>query len=414
MTAQATLDEYREQCRAWLGTQRLSKYDRTETPIEDPDDVAVFRAMSIEEERELLHDGMAWQREKFDAGYGAISWPTEFGGAGLTVSHERAFQDEECCFQVPSSHESLRITVNLAAPTLREVGTQWQQDRFLRSFLRCDELVCQLFSEPNAGSDLAGVATMARQDADEWVVNGTKVWASGAQFASWGVLVARTDPDVPKHRGLTAFLLPMDSPGVEVRPIRQMSGGASFNEVFLTDVRVSDDLRLGVVGQGWSVALTMLQFERAQSGSKAGVGGSLEQLLTLARGVDRVRDPVVRQRIVQVYTHERLRAITRQRAEDARRRGEGSGPEGSIGKLAWSQGLTAIGDVAALLLGPLVIADTGQRGTYAWSEHLLGAPGFRIAGGTDEVQRNIIAERVLGLPPEPRADRDRPWREVPR
>ncbi|WP_219632784.1 acyl-CoA dehydrogenase family protein [Haloechinothrix aidingensis] len=397
-----------------MTARRPSKYDGTEGVLADPDDVAVFRNMSFEDERKLLDECMAWQQAKFDAGYGAISWPAEFDGAGLTIAHERAFQEEERSFKVPSSHESLRITVNLAAPMLREVGTPWQQERFVRSFLRCDELACQLFSEPNAGSDLAGIAMTARPDGDEWVLNGTKVWSSGAQFASWGVLVARTDPDVPKHRGMTAFLLPINSPGIEVRPIRQMSGGTSFNEVFLTDVRISDDLRLGAVGQGWSVALTMLKFERAQSGSSEAVGGSLEQLLTLAKETDRVRDPAVRQRIVQVYMHERLRAVTRQRVEDARRCGKEPGSEGSIGKLAWSQGLIAIGEAAALLLGPLMIADTGRRGTYAWSEHVLGAPGFRIAGGTDEVQRNIIAERVLGLPPEPRVDRDRPWRDVPR
>lgn len=409
-----TLDEYRKQCRNWLEGEWPPASGPAASQVAGPDDVAVFRNMPFDEERALLQRGMAWQRRKFDAGYGAISWPTEFGGAGLTASHERVFQEEERRCDLPSSHESLRITVNLAAPTLREVGTPAQHRRFLRSFLRCDELVCQLFSEPNAGSDLASVATMARRDGDEWVINGAKVWASGAQFASWGVLVTRTDPDVPKHQGLTVFLLPMDRQGVEVRPIRQMSGGASFNEVFLTDVRVSDELRLGAIGRGWPVALTMLKFERAQSGSKTGVGGSLEQLLTLARASDRMGDPAVRQRIVEVYMHERLRAITRKRAEDARRSGKEPGPEGSIGKLAWSQGLTAIGDAAALLLGPLMIADTGRRGTYAWSEHVLGAPGFRIAGGADEIQRNIIAERVLGLPPEPRVDRDLPWREVPR
>jgi alkylation response protein AidB-like acyl-CoA dehydrogenase len=245
-------------------------------------------------------------------------------------------------------------------------------------------------------------------------VDGAKVWVSGAQFAGWGVLIARSDPDVPKHAGLTAFLLPMDSPGVEVRPIRQMSGGTSFNEVFFTGVRVPDSLRLGEVGGGWNVALTMLGFERAQSGAKTGVGGSWAQLRTLAAWSGRTGDPAVRQRLARVYIHERLRELTRQRVEAAHQRGATPGPEGSLGKLLWTQGLTAIGEAAALLLGPALTADTGEWGTYAWAEHVLGAPGYRIAGGSDEMQRNIIAERALGLPKEPGPGRDQPWRTIPR
>jgi alkylation response protein AidB-like acyl-CoA dehydrogenase len=245
------------------------------------------------------------------------------------------------------------------------------------------------------------------------VISGQKVWSSGAQFAGWGELISRTDPGVPKHAGMTAFLIPLDAPGVEIRPIRQMSGGSSFCEVFLTDARIPDDLRLGAVGQGWKVALTTLGFERGGSGNR-GVGGSWEQLLALARWLGRTGDPVVRQQLASVYIHQQVRRMNAARVAAATAAGQPPGPEGSIGKLLWAAGMTEIGQVAASLLGPRLMADTGEWGTFAWNDHVLGAPGYRIAGGSDEIQRNIIAERVLGLPGDVRVDRDIPWREVRR
>jgi alkylation response protein AidB-like acyl-CoA dehydrogenase len=398
---------------AWLA-QRLPRRVAGHEPV-GADDVAVFHSLTFEEEARLVAAAAAWQTEKLQAGYGAIDWPPQLGGAGLSGEHVRLFSAVEAGFDIPADHELRRITTNLAAPTLRKFGTADQTAELLLDFLGCRQLVCQLFSEPSAGSDLAGLATKAVRDtANTWIINGSKVWVSGAQFADWGLLIARTDPDAPKHAGLTAFLVPMHSDGLEVRPIRQMSGGTSFNEVFLTEVRLSDDLRLGALGQGWQVALSMLSFERNQSGSKAGVGGSWEQLLMLARLRRRRLDPVLRDQLVAIYVHERVRALTRRRADQARLSGKDVGPEGSIGKLLWVQGLTAIGDAAAQLLGPDILADTGESGTYAWAAHLLGAPGFRIAGGSDEIQRNIIAERVLGLPPEPRIDTSVPWRDLRR
>jgi len=391
------LDVFRERCRAWLHAQNLpGSADR------DPGDrasVAVFHNLSHAEERALLDAARAWQATRYQAGFGAISWPPEYGGAGLTGDHERIYAEEEARFTVPASHESMRITVNLAAPTLRELGTPAQRERFVRSFLSCAEIVCQLFSEPDAGSDLAGVTTKARRDGPEWVIDGSKVWTSGARLADWGYLIARSDPEKPKHRGLTAFLVPMDAPGLEIRPIRQMSGGASFSEVFLRGVRVPDELRIGETGAGWQAALTMLGFERNQSGAKKGVGAGWPHLRELAGRSPRLPD-AVRDQIVRVYLHERTRELTRARADVARRLGQQPGPEGSIGKLLWSQGLSLIGDAARQLLGPRLTAETGTG--YAWNEHVLGAPGFRIAGGSDEIQRTIIGERVLGLPPEPR------------
>lgn len=403
------LSIYAQQAHTWLA-QHLPRRDADHEPA-DADDVAVFHNLTHEHEAQLLTEAAQWQTQKWQAGYGAIDWPADLGGAGLSTEHARLFTAIEAGFAAPADHELRRITTNLAAPTLRKFGSTDQINRLLPDFLSCRQLACQLFSEPAAGSDLAGLATRAVNGPDDtWIINGAKVWVSGAQFAHWGVLIARTDPDVPKHAGLTAFLAPMNSAGVEVRPIRQMSGGTSFNEIFFTDVRIPDAQRLGGIGKGWQVALAMLSFERNQSGSKAGVGGSWQQLLMLSRLRQRAVDPVMAQELVGVYLHERTRDLTRRRAAQARADGGEVGPEGSLGKLLWVQGLTAIGNAAARLLGPDILADTGESGTYGWAAHLLGAPGFRIAGGSDEIQRNIIAERVLGLPPEPRVDTGAPWR----
>jgi alkylation response protein AidB-like acyl-CoA dehydrogenase len=208
----------------------------------------------------------------------------------------------------------------------------------------------------------------------------------------------------------------MDLPGIDVRPIKQMSGGTSFNEVFFTDVRVPDSMRLGAVGDGWKVALTVLGFERDHSDQSGGrrVGGSWRQVIATAQAMGVTADPVIRQQLARAYTHVRVEGLVNRRAADLRRSGAEPGPESSLGKLLWTQGMGLVSDVVSDILGPALVADTGEWGTYAWGEHVLGAPGYRIAGGSDEVQRNIIGERVLGLPPEPRVDKDLAWKDVPR
>jgi alkylation response protein AidB-like acyl-CoA dehydrogenase len=408
-----SVEEFAEAARGWLAAHADEAGPEQRVWGEGSDDVSVFHRLSFAEEQALLERAMAWQQAKYDAGYGAITWPACWGGAALTAAHERAFHEVEAGFATPEGHETFAVTVSLVAPTVRIFGRPDQQARFVRRFLRAEELCCQLFSEPGAGSDLAGLATRAQRDGDQWVISGQKIWSSGAQFARWGELIARTDPAAPKHAGMTAFLIPLDAPGVEVRPIRQMSGGSSFSEVFLTDVRIPDELRLGEVGQGWKVALTTLGFERGGSGGR-GVGGSWERLLGLARWLGRTDDPLIRQRLASVYIHQRIRSMNAARVEAAAASGQPPGPEGSIGKLLWVAGLTEIGEVASGLLGPRLIADTGEWGTFAWNDHVLGAPGYRIAGGSDEIQRNIIAERVLGLPGDIRVDRGVPWRDIPR
>jgi alkylation response protein AidB-like acyl-CoA dehydrogenase len=411
---QPDLATYRADARAWLAAHLEAADDDGPLPDEQwgvgEHDVSVFHDLAFEDEARLLEEAMAWQRTKFDAGYGAISWPEEFGGAGLPVDYEHAFLDEEQAFRTPRSHETFSVTVRLIAPTVRLFGTDELRARFVRRFLRAEELCCQLFSEPSAGSDLAGLATRAVRDGDEWVINGQKVWSSGARFAPWGELIARTDPDVPKHAGLTAFIVPMDAPGLEVRPIRQMSGGASFNEVFFTDVRIPDRLRLGDVGAGWKVALTTLGFERGGRSSLK-VGGSWSQVRDVARWLGRTGDPLVRQALAGLYTNRRINGLVKQRAVTAGS-ADTPGPEASIGKLRWTSDLTRTSEVVSMLLGPRLTADTGEWGTFSWTAHVIGAPGYRIAGGSDEIQRNIIGERVLGLAPEPRVDRDIPWKDA--
>ena len=380
--------------------------------------VSVFHALSFEDERALLERIKAWTMLKATKGYHAITAPVEHGGLGLDRSFARAFARLEAGYETPGGHETHSVTTRLVAPTVQIFGNDDQRRDLVGKFLAAEELCCQLFSEPTAGSDLASLACRAVRDGGEWIVNGQKVWSSGAQFSEWGELIARHDPDAVKHKGLTAFVIPLDLPGVEVRPIKQMSGGSSFNEVFLTDVRVPDEMRLGPVGDGWKVALTTLGFERdhsdAGSGGGGRVGGSWRQLLGTALAMDVAHDPVVRQQLMRAYTHHRLEGFVNRRAADLRRAGATPGPEGSLGKLLWTEGMNLVTDVVSDILGPKLIADTGEWGTYAWGEHVLGAPGYRIAGGSDETQRNIIGERVLGLPGEPRVDKDVPWRAVPR
>jgi alkylation response protein AidB-like acyl-CoA dehydrogenase len=411
-----TVDEFCAEAEAWLGENATRRTPPGEFRWGEGDfDVAVFHAMTYDEERALLDRMIEWQRRRAERGYHAVSWPREYGGLGLSRSHARAYGRLERQFESAGRHEVFSVTTNLIANTVNVYGTDEQKERFLAPLLRAEILACQLFSEPGAGSDLAGLACRAERDGDEWVINGQKVWSSGAQFSQWGELIARSDPDEVKHKGMTAFMLPLDAPGVEVRPIQQMSGGSSFCEVFMSDVRIPDSLRLGDVGDGWKVALTTLGFERdhSESGADGSASGGTWKLLNAtadAMGVS--GDPLVRDELTKMYIHHRIESLTNRRAADLARSGT-PGPEGSLGKLLWTEGMRKMTDVISAVLGPRLVADTGEWGTFGWGEHVLGAPGYRIAGGSDEVQRNILGERVLGLPREPRADSGA-WKDTPR
>src|SRR5262245_23383196 len=277
------ISEYRERAAAWLESRASRR--TAEAPSEWGEgefSVVVFHDASDAEELEVIQRYQAWHREKTAAGFGAIAVPAEFGGMGLTKGHEAAFKELESQFDVPRDHEVISVTGHLIAPTIEEFGTPEQRARWCRTFFQLEELCCQLFSEPGAGSDLAGLSCKAVRDGDEWVIEGQKVWTSTARLSQYGFAICRTDPDVPKHAGMTAFLVPLDAPGVDVRPIRQMSGGASFNEVFLSGVRVCDTLRIGAVGDGWKVALTILGHERSSTGASRR-GGGYDELVMLAR-----------------------------------------------------------------------------------------------------------------------------------
>ena len=412
------LEAFLADAEAWLDahtTRTVTDDDRKLVWGHGEFSVAVFHALSADDERQLLERAKAWTQAKAARGYHAVSSPVEDGGLGYPRRYAAAFARLERRFDRPTGHETHSVTTHLIAPTIRQWGTTEQRAALVPRFLAARELCCQLFSEPGAGSDLANLSCRAVADGDEWVVNGEKVWSSGAQFAEWGLLIARTDVEVPKHRGMTAFVVPMDLPGIEIRPIRQMSGGASFNEVFFTDVRLQDSMRLGAEGDGWRVALTTLGFERDHSDGSGGsrVGGGWQHLAATARALGVTADPATRRALADAYIGDRVETFVNRRAA-ALARGGTPGPEGSLGKLIWTEGMRRTSDVISHVLGPALVADTGEWGTYAWGEHVLGAPGYRIAGGSDEIQRNIIAERVLQLPPEPRPDKDVPFEDVPR
>lgn len=416
------LEDFTRQAKAWLednAEYRTSGTDEKDLVWGEGEfSVSVFHSLSFEEEQALLRRGMDWIQKKAEHGYHAITSPTEYGGLGLPRAYARAFSKLESQFQTPTGHETLSVTVGLIAPTIDLFGTPEQKADYVGRFLATRDLCCQLFSEPGAGSDLAALGCRADRDGDEWVINGQKVWSSGAQFSAFGELIARSNVDVVKHKGMTAFIIPMDLPGIEIRPIKQMSGGSSFNEVFFNDVRVPDSMRLGPEGEGWKVALTTLGFERDHSGDGGGggsrVGGSWRQLLATARAMGVTGDPVMRQELAKAYSHFRIEGFVNRRAADIRRSGGAPGPEGSLGKLVWTEGMRMVSDVVSKILGASLVADTGEWGTFAWGEHVLGAPGYRIAGGSDETQRNIIGERVLGLPGDVRVDKDVPWKDTRR
>ena len=307
------------------------------------------------------------------------------------------------------------IGLGMVAPTILAHATDTAKDKYLKALWRGDIVACQLFSEPGAGSDLASLQTRADRDGDEWIINGQKVWTSGAQYSDIGEIIARSDPDMPKHKGLTGFIVDMHAPGVEVRPLRQMTGGASFNEVFFTDVRVRDDHRLGDVNQGWTVALTTLMNERASIGA-GGAGGSsmasTTRLIEMVRHYGLDEDPITRQALADLIIRTKVASYTNQRAMDKIKMGQLPGPEMSIAKLALTQNMTKTAEFVANVLGARMVADSGEWGTYAWGQFVMGIPGMRIAGGSDEVMRNIVGERVLGLPKDAGIDSTTPFRDL--
>ncbi|HSS10362.1 MAG TPA: acyl-CoA dehydrogenase family protein [Acidimicrobiales bacterium] len=366
---------------------------------------------------EILTEVKKYQAALFDAGLAGLTWPKEYGGQGLPSSYQQAFNEEAARYDLPLL--PLTIGFGMCGPTILAVGTEAQKQRYIRPLLRADEVWCLLFSEPGAGSDVASLQTRAVLDGDEFVVNGQKVWTSGAHYSDFGALLARTDVDVPKHRGLTMMIVDMHSLGITTRPLRQMNGGANFNEVFFDGVRVPASNVLGHVNEGWSAAITMLMNERvaigaggATSGARR-AGGGVRALITLARARGANDDPVMRQRLADLYIRQRVQDYLGLRIRSAVRAGRDPGPQGSIAKLAGAELGTRLADVAvsiAALAAQAWLPADRQGGR--WSTMVTSAPGGSLAGGTNEVQRNIIGERVLGLPREPQVDRDVPFRDL--
>jgi alkylation response protein AidB-like acyl-CoA dehydrogenase len=336
------------------------------------------------------------------------TWPKEYGGLAASAEEAAVVRGELAAFAVPDLYPYL-VGVDLVAPTLIAHGTPEQCARWLPAIATGEEIWCQLFSEPGAGSDLAGLATRAVRDGDEWHVTGQKVWTSRGAYSRYGLLLARHDVAVPKHRGITAFALDLHQRGVDVRPLRQMNGDAHFTEVFVDQARVPDTDRIGGVGEGWRVALTCLSYERGAIGA-GGSGGLLDvdRLVALARARGVAADPVVRDTLARLVIDARVMSYTARRARDAANAGR-PGPEGSGMKIGGAALFKAYTSAATHLLG----ADTTLDPHGEWQTLFLTAPSISIRGGTDEIQRNIVGERVLGLPEEPRVDRTLPFDQLP-
>ncbi|MFG2730946.1 acyl-CoA dehydrogenase family protein [Streptomyces canus] len=400
------MQDFAAEARRFLDAHVAKAPDRTAVAWGEGDDsMAYFSSLPPDEEREFVQRAREWQRIRHENGFGWITGPVQYGGRGLTPVHDLLYDAVESEYDVADTGVLGVIGLGMIGPTILAHAQPHIKDRWLPAMYRGDAIACQLFSEPGAGSDLASVATRAVREGEDWVLNGQKVWTSVAQHSQIGLALTRTNPDAPKHRGITAFLIPMDTPGVEVRPLRQMTGGADFNEVFLTDVRIPDDHRLGEVDGGWTVALTTLMNERATVGSEGvgpvGAALSPRHLSALMRATWTWDDRALRARLgellVDVMATEHLNA----RALRKLRAGVAPGPEMSVSKLMYGQNLTQAAHFVSDVLGPRIIADTGQWGTYAWTELLLATPALRILGGTEEIMKNILAERVLGLPKEP-------------
>jgi acyl-CoA dehydrogenase len=367
------------------------------------------RRHTPEAEREHFERCRAWQRTLYDGGFAGIPWPAEYGGRGAPIAHALIFAEEQEAFDATSGF--LAASIDLVFPALLHHGSEAQRQRYLRPLLRGDEAWCQLFSEPEAGSDLAALRTRAERDGDDFVVTGQKLWTSSAQFCDFGILLARTDPDVPKHRGITFFIVDMRSPGIDVRPLPTSTGSRHFNEVFFSSVRVPASQVVGAVDGGWRVARETLAHESASIGSSAHGTGDVAALVRLANQRGLGGDARVRQDVARAFVRERLLALMRERLQGALRAGRVPDLDGSVLKVFWAESRVEKDETALRLLGceGLLAGDDAPEGGF-WQEQVLDRYTGTIGGGTLEVHRNGIGERVLGLPREPRSDLDVPFR----
>jgi alkylation response protein AidB-like acyl-CoA dehydrogenase len=345
-----------------------------------------------------------WQRALFDAHWAGVAWPEKFGGRGETPARAAIFAHEQQRCGVSAGF--VASTIGMVGPALLRYGSVTQQERYLRPLLRGDEAWCQLFSEPGAGSDLASLATRARREGDELVVTGQKVWTSSAHLCDFAILLARTNVEAPKHRGISFLILDLRTPGIDIRPLRQITGASHFNEVFLTDVRIPVENVVGDIDNGWTVARAVLAHEASVIGGGNAAGTACSELVALARRVGRAHEPVVRQRLASAYTSEQILDYLKQRVKAASGSGGGQGVDGSVMKVLWSEARRARAELGVALLG------AGGALIDHWPIQLLEQFSSTIGGGTNEVHRTMIGERVLGLPAEARVDRDVSYREL--
>jgi alkylation response protein AidB-like acyl-CoA dehydrogenase len=413
-------EDLRDMTREWLRDHLPSGWMEA-VDAGDADTVAALRGGL---------DYSQWCIEFGEAGYATPTWPSEYGaGLSLTPGDARFVNEVLNHFKVPRPFNI--IGIGMGGPTVMAWGTEEMKHRLLKPLACNQEIWCQLFSEPGAGSDVAGLATRAVRDGDEWVVNGQKVWTTVAQLSKWGMLLCRTNPEVPKHTGLSYFVIDMEQPGVEVRPLVQITGDSEFNEVFFNDARVRHDWMLGAEGDGWKVAITTLMNERISLSGAGSIGGDAVGGSPVSRLVDKHRgstDPLVRQQLAEAYIESTLIRLNNQRAADKRKSGAEAGPEGSITKLQQAEFNQRLQKLAIDLEGSSGVAWEGQNlsktvrsgrapeiqadATTAFG--FLRAQANTIEGGTSDIMRNILGERVLGLPKEPDNSRELPWIEVPR
>ena len=392
---------FRSEVRDWLDANAQRRTDQ------------LFLGM---EGDQAFQEAKAWYKKKSQAGFACLTWPREYGGAGLTPLHEVIWAQEVENYKTRDAH--FVIGIGNCGPAIMHFASEEAKVELLPRMASAEDVWCQLFSEPSAGSDVAGLRTRAEADGDNWILNGQKIWTSGAQYSDYGVVLTRTDPTVSKYRGLTLFMIDMRQPGIEIRPIRQMDGGQHFNEVFFNDAVVPDAYRLGEVGGGWTGALTVLMSERlAISGIQpTGFPQFLELVKSLEiNGQPIARDPIVRERLATWYSQYAGLQAANKRMITAVAKGGIAGAEASLGKLVGAVMNQEIANFACQVFGQAgIIQDDSFSPEQGHFQHsVLFSPGVRLAGGTDEVMRNILAEQVLGLPQEPRADKGMAFQDIP-
>ena len=391
-------DEFRAHARAFLATNATRRVELGEMPAYIP--------------REL---GQDFQARLFDAGLAGLTVPAVYGGAGLTKRHLEIFNEEAVDYWLPTGLYT--ITIGMCVPVLLEHGTEAQRLRHIPHMLHGSEIWCQLFSEPGAGSDVAGLTTRADRDGDTWVLNGQKVWTSAAHYSAFGMCVARTDASLPKHQGLSMFIVPLATPGIEVRPLVLITGDHGFNEVFFTDAQIPAANLVGDLNGGWRCAMSMLMNERVALGASGNslVSGRADVLIEAARANGANHDPAIRQELAGLYILEQVLGYVGLRVRAAAESGRAPGPEGSIAKLMGSRLVTRAGSLGLTIAGARATAwRPGDDEAASVVKAFVHAPSMAIAGGTSEIQHNIIGERVLGLPKEPEPFKNAPFRDIPK